>query len=194
MDPTNRLLILNWQLTTTSFGYCIQVYLRSLLEEKQESGLTLPYATSIRTVSAAQALRRVQRVVALQWRGIFVVIIILTDLVFFATVFLQFDGTTEKTPENIKAGIEWLTCVLNNGGDKNKCLDLTSTLVVPEITALAILFLLSVGSIFHFWINRHISNLWPVAQWYLGSHPSRQLQTFYRMVLFFQRLGRPQKV
>lgn len=82
---------------------------------------------------------------------------------FFATVFLQFDGTTEKTPENIKAGIEWLTCVLNNGGDKNKCLNLTSALVVPEITALAILFLLSVGTVFHLWINRHISNPYSVA-------------------------------
>lgn len=75
------------------------------------------------------------------------VIIILVDLVFFATVFLQFDGTTEKTPENIRAGIEWLTCVLDNGGNKNKCLDLASALVVPEATALAILFLLSVGII-----------------------------------------------
>lgn len=133
---------------TTSFGYCIQVYLRSLLEEKQETELSsrLPYANSIRTVSAAQALRRVRRVVALQWRGIFVVVIILVDVVFFATVFLQFDGTTEKTPENIKSGIEWLTCVLENGGDKNKCLDLAAKLVVPEATALAVLFLLSVSN------------------------------------------------
>lgn len=66
---------------------------------------------------------------------------------FFATVFLQFDGTTERTPENIKAGIKWLTCVLESGGDKDKCLDLASALVVPEATALAILFLLSVGII-----------------------------------------------
>lgn len=132
-----------------TFGYCIQVYLRSLLEEKQTTELSshLPYANSIRTVSAAQALRRVQRVVALQWRGIFVVIIILVDVVFFATVFLQFDGTTENTPENVRAGIEWLTCVLENGGDKNKCLDLASTLVVPEATALAVLFLLSFNGI-----------------------------------------------
>lgn len=134
-----------------SFGYCIQVYLRSLLEEKQETELSLPYATSIRTVSAAQALRRVQRVVALQWRGIFVVVIILVDVVFFATVFLQLDGTTDKTPENIKASIEWLTCLIKSGGDKNKCLGLAATLVVPEATALAVLFLLSVSIISYFW-------------------------------------------
>lgn len=76
------------------------------------------------------------------------VVIILVDLVFFATVFLQFDGTTEKTPENIKAGIEWLKCVLENDGDKNQCLDLAATLVIPEAAALAVLFLLSVGTFF----------------------------------------------
>lgn len=87
---------------------------------------------------------------------------------FFATVFLQFDGTTEKTPENIKEGIEWLKCVLDNGGDKNKCLDLASALVVPEATALAILFLLSVGILSHLvnvhtyilTLNRQLNGIW----------------------------------
>jgi len=117
------------------------------MEEKEATELRspLPYATSITTVTAGQAFRRIQRVVALQWRGVFVVVLILANVVFFATVFLQFDGTTEKTPENQRIGFKWLVCLLQHNGDKDKCLDVAAELVIPEATALAVLFLLSVS-------------------------------------------------
>ncbi|CUS11008.1 unnamed protein product [Tuber aestivum] len=148
-----------------TFGYCIQVYLRSLMEEKEATELRspLPYATSIRTVTAGQAFRRIQRVVLLQWRGIFVVVLILADVVFFATVFLQFDGTTEKTPENVKAGFGWLMCLLQNDGDKEKCYDVAAEVVIPEATALAVLFLLSFNGI---WALILLGNFSILAGWY----------------------------
>lgn len=134
---------------TITFGYCIQVYLRSLFEEKGTSQVTggsgLPYNASIRTVTARQALRRIQRVVALQWRGILIVIMILADNVYFATVFLAFDGTTKKTQENISQGFKWANCMAQNGGDKYACLDIAKTIVIEETNALAVLFLLSVS-------------------------------------------------
>ncbi|KAL7273792.1 hypothetical protein RUND412_003334 [Rhizina undulata] len=132
-----------------TFGYCIQVYLRSLFEEKHEASIRtqLPYATSIRTVTAAQAFKRIRRVFALQWRGIFVVIIIIADLVFFATVFLQFDGSASTTPENLEHAQEWVRCILENDGDKNKCLDVAAKMVVSEATAMAVLFLLAFNGI-----------------------------------------------
>ncbi|KAG0127667.1 hypothetical protein HOY82DRAFT_567604 [Tuber indicum] len=148
-----------------TFGYCIQVYLRSLMEEKEATELRspLPYATSVRTVTAGQAFRRIQRVVVLQWRGIFVVVLILADVVFFATVFLQFDGTTEKTPENVQAGFKWLMCLLKNEGDKGKCLEVAAELVIPEATALAVLFLLSFNGI---WALILLGNISIFVGWY----------------------------
>ena len=81
----------------------------------------------------------------LQWRGITIVIIILADVIYFSTVFLQFDGTTQMTKENMEHAKVWVTCMITNGGDKIKCLDEAAKMVVRESTAFAVLFLLSVG-------------------------------------------------
>ena len=72
-------------------------------------------------------------------------IIILADTIFFSTVFLQLDGTTQKTPQNISHTKDWVTCMVLNGGEKDKCLDVAKRLVVSEGSALAVLFLLSVS-------------------------------------------------
>lgn len=135
-----------------TFGYVAQVYLRSLFEEKpattQASGNSRNlYSGSIRTVNAFQALRRIRKVIALQWRGIFVVIIILADVIFFSTVFLQFDGTTQATQENKDKAMYWIFCMLGNDGDKNKCLAEARQMVVSEWTAFSVLFLLSFNGI-----------------------------------------------
>lgn len=133
-----------------TFGYVAQVYLRSLFEEKpstmqQTTNSQLPYTNSIRTVTAFQALRRIRRVISLQWRGILVVIIILADVIYFSTVFLQFDGTTQETPDNKLHAAEWMECMLFNGGEKIKCFKQAKKLVVDEGTAFSVLFLLSVS-------------------------------------------------
>jgi hypothetical protein len=122
--------------------------LKSLFDEKQTTSFStrshLPYSNSISTVTPAQAFRRIQRVFALQWKGILVVIIILTDVIFFATVFLRFDGITEKAQEDSTTQLEWLVCMMKSNGDKNACLDVAKKLVLSEATALSVLFLLSV--------------------------------------------------
>jgi len=96
-------------------------------------------------IDTASALRRIQRVVSLQWRGILIVIIIIADVVFFATVFLQFDGTTEKTPQNFQNASQWLECIVFTQGDKEKCYKYAESIVVPQATAITVLFLLSVS-------------------------------------------------
>lgn len=137
-------------LIVSSFFYCVKVYITSLLDGSAQGNTTidtpLPYANSVRTVTPRQAFRRIQRVIALQWRGIMVVIVIITDVIFFATVFLKFEDTTQPTPENTIKGFNWLQCILKNNGDKNMCLDIASKMVVPEATAVAVIYLLSVGS------------------------------------------------
>jgi hypothetical protein len=146
----------------------MQVYLRSLFEEKPSTTQVSNnsrnmYSGSVRTVTAFQALRRIRRVIALQWRGIFIVIIILADLIFFSTVFLKFDGTTQITPANESRVEIWLLCMLANGGDKNKCLQEAAALIVDEWTAFSVLFLLAVGSPFPlyqiFWGFRQADSL-----------------------------------
>lgn len=74
-----------------------------------------------------------------------VVIVIITDVIFFATVFLKFEDTTQLTPENTAKALKWLACILNNNGDKTMCLGVASKMVVPEATAIAVIYLLSVG-------------------------------------------------
>lgn len=74
-----------------------------------------------------------------------VVIVIITDVIFFSTVFLEFEDTAERTPENTLKSLKWLTCILKNNGDKNMCLDVAAEMVVPEGTAVAVIYLLSVG-------------------------------------------------
>ena len=136
-------------LIVSRFFYCVKVYITSLLDGSTQGNTTndtpLPYANSVRTVTPRQALRRIQRVIALQWRGIMVVIVIITDVIFFATVFLKFEDTTQLTPENTAKALKWLACILNNNGDKTMCLGVASKMVVPEATAIAVIYLLSVG-------------------------------------------------
>ncbi|KAI9720449.1 MAG: hypothetical protein M1812_002955 [Candelaria pacifica] len=133
-----------------TFGYCIQVYLRSLLDDSPttDNSSALPsYSGSLRTVSAAQAYRRVRRVVHLQWRGIAIAILIIVNVAFFAIVFVYMDNTTQWDPKDIAKAQPWILCLMENGGDKNKCLDLAAHLVVSEATVMAVLIMLSMNGI-----------------------------------------------
>jgi len=76
-----------------------------------------------------------------------VVIVIITDVIFFATVFLEFEDTTQKNKENDLKALAWLLCILNNKGDKTKCLGYAAKMVVPEKTAIAVIYLLSCNGI-----------------------------------------------
>ncbi|KAK6519516.1 hypothetical protein TWF281_003343 [Arthrobotrys megalospora] len=147
-----------------TFGYCINVYLRSLFEDAPSTeGGSVAYTNSRISATYTQALRRVKRVIAMQWRGILVVIVVIVDVIVFATVFLQFEGTTEKTPANIARAGEWLECLILNKGEKNKCLDEAEAMVVPEATAAAVLFLLSCNG---FWVAIFLGRWSMVTGWW----------------------------
>jgi hypothetical protein len=129
-----------------TFTYCIKVYLASLADDSnttQSSGLP-SYTNSLRTVSPRQAYRRIRRVLELQWRGIAIVILIITDVIFFAVVFVYLDNNEAAVLSNESVAEPWLLCLVESNGDKNKCLDLAGPLVVNEATVMAVLILLSV--------------------------------------------------
>ena len=138
-----------------TFGYCIKVYIRSLFEDSnnsisQVSSGGLPsYASrsgSIKTVTARQAYRRVQKVIALQWRGTVIVLIIIVNVVFLAVVFVQMDNTVTAAMHDLGKAEPWLLCLVMNEGNKNACLDKVKSaeLVTNEATVMAVLILLSV--------------------------------------------------
>ncbi|KAL6715922.1 hypothetical protein ACLMJK_006883 [Lecanora helva] len=142
----------------TTFGYCIKVYIKSLFEDSNKSSSQassggLPSYTSrsgsIKTVTARQAYRRVQKVIALQWRGTVIVLIIIINVVFLAVVFVQMDNTVTAAVHHLEKAEPWLLCLVMNQGNKNACLDKvrSADLVTSEATVMAVLILLSLNGI-----------------------------------------------
>lgn len=133
-----------------TLGYCIRVYIRALFKDDSgsQSSAGLPsYNGSVRTVTAKQAYRRVQQAVAVQWRGIVVVIIIIVNVAFLAVVFVSMDNTETSVMQNFGKAEPWLSCLVINGGNKDACLDKVDGLATPEATVMAVLILMSVRSI-----------------------------------------------
>lgn len=133
----------------STFGYCIKVYLASLADNSASTeGSGLPsYTNSIRTMTPKQAYRRVRRVIELQWRGIAIVLIIITDVIFFSIVFVFQDTTVEAVKRNGDIASEWVTCLFYNQGNKEACLPKADPLVVNMPTVGAVLFLLGMNGI-----------------------------------------------
>ena len=131
----------------STFGYCIRVYVRSLIhpDDTSQNSSNLPsYQGSMRTVTARAAYRRVKKVIALQWRGIVVVLLIIVDVVFFAVIFIKMDNTTTAEAENVDNELPWLICLIANAGHKDACVPLASGIVLSEAAVMAVLILLSV--------------------------------------------------
>ena len=130
-----------------TLGYCIRVYIRALFKDdgKSQGSSGLPsYNGSVKTVTARQAYRRVQQAVAVQWRGIVVVIIIIVNVVFLSLVFVEMDNTQQAVMHNFDKARPWLSCLVATGGDKTACLDHVDKLATPEPTLMAVLILMSV--------------------------------------------------
>ena len=139
-----------------TFGYCIKVYIKSLLNDGSTNSITqvssgLPthssHSGSVKTVTAGQAYRRVKKVVSLQWRGTAIVLIIIINVVFLSIVFVQMDNTVTAALQDFGKAEPWLLCLVINGGDKTPCLNKVKQagLVQNEGTVMAALVLLSVS-------------------------------------------------
>ncbi|PFH56672.1 hypothetical protein XA68_16171 [Ophiocordyceps unilateralis] len=136
-------------ITFATFGYCVKVYLAALSdnsESTERSGLP-PYSNSLRTMTPRQAYRRVRRVVALQWRGIAIVLIIIADVIFFSIVFVFQDHIVRSVTQDPKVARAWTLCLIGASGDKNQCLHEARSLVVNQATVSAVLLLLALNGI-----------------------------------------------
>ena len=135
-----------------TFGYCVRVYLRNLWDPNTTSAASssmpsaLPSVTgasSIKTKSARATYRRVRKVLALQWRGVVVVVILLVSAVYFAVIFQVFDNLAQQAISDPTRTETWILCMVESGGHKEACLGFAGELSVSEPTVLAVLFLLS---------------------------------------------------
>ena len=129
-------------------GYCIHVYIRSLMDDKPstETSSNLPsYQGSVRTVSARQAYRRVRKVIALQWRGVAIVFLIIADVIFFSVVFVSMDNGLQIDSKLLEKAEPWLFCLIRTEGNKDACLADAQDLVEKESVVLAVFFILGVS-------------------------------------------------
>lgn len=172
----------------STFGYCIKVYLASLSDSStttNSSGLP-SYSNSVVTVTPRQAYRRVRRVVELQWRGIAIVIIIITDVIFFAVVFILLDSKQNAAANDVNKSNKsrlWLDCLALNPDDKKQCLGLTSDLTINQATITAVLVLLSVCLLrsSYTWLSLNMA-LTKIVQRHLDFSPHGTFLDVYRLV------------
>lgn len=95
-------------------------------------------------MTARQTFRRVERVIELQWRGAFIVVVIIAEVVFFSIVFVSMDNSSQINEQLLEKAEPWLGCLSETGGDKNKCLSFAKDLVKSEGVVLAVLIVLGV--------------------------------------------------
>lgn len=151
----------------STFGYCIRVYIKALLNDDVNStshnGSGLPsYSGSVMTVTTRQAYQRVKKVISLQWRGIVIVLIIIANVTFLAVVFISMDNTTEAAKEDFTKLQPWLLCLIINEGNKNACLDLVEKHVASEATVMAVLIILALNGI---WVLLFLGRFTMVQAW-----------------------------
>lgn len=141
-------LTLFMQLAT--FTYCLRVYLVSLGDY-----LTTSPSSDFRSLkrnrnilSPKKTYRRVHAVIQLQWRSILVVFVIVADVIFFAVVFVSLNQVESALANGNDKFTPWFNCLVEAGGDKEKCFVNINTPRISEGTVISVLVLLSLNG---FW-------------------------------------------
>jgi preprotein translocase subunit SecY len=98
-----------------------------------------------------QVYRRVRRVIALQWRGIAIVLIIIADVIFFSVVFVFQDNVVQSVADDPTKAGAFVKCLFQEKGKKEPCLDKASSLVINEATVTAVLLLLAVSVLYQYY-------------------------------------------
>jgi hypothetical protein len=156
--------VLTLIITFVTFGYCIKIYLASLGDNSASTeNSNLPtYSNSVVTMTPRQAYRRVRRVISLQWRGIAVVLVLITDVIFFSVTFTSLDQRFQTVTHSPKVAEDWVLCLIGSAGDKNACLDKASSLTISEITVTAVLLLLGLNGV---WLLLFLGRVSMITGW-----------------------------
>lgn len=139
-------------LQLTTMAYCIYVYVKSIFDNTSTTNSSaLPsYTSSVRTVTARQAYRRIRRVLQLQWRGVALVLVIIGNVIFFAVVFVKLNDSVKLTPETFAKAEPWIMCLVSAKGDRERCQEFADKVGPNAATLLAVLILLSLVGLWTF--------------------------------------------
>jgi hypothetical protein len=147
-----------------TFIYCINVYLKNLWTEQNghhhnpSSGTPgsikkgLPSyqsssGSSQRGSTARAVYQRLKKVLWLQWRGLFIVTIILVDVVYFSVIFVWLDSQQTTIGQDWNEVGPWIICMIQDPTAKgrNHCMPLIQPFLVSEGVLVSVLMLLSVA-------------------------------------------------
>lgn len=150
-----------------TFGYCIRVYIKALMNDDpqstSENNSGLPsYSGSVKTVTTRQAYQRVKKVISLHWRGIIVVLILIINVVFLSIVFVSMDNSVQAAMSHPNGAQDWLTCLVVHPTDKNACLSQVGDLVESEAVVMAVLIMMSLNGI---WAILFLGRLSMIPAW-----------------------------
>jgi len=73
------------------------------------------------------------------------VLLVITDVIFFAVVFVTMDNSSQINAAEMQKALPWLTCLVFSSGQKNKCLPLAKDLVERESIVLAVMVMTGVS-------------------------------------------------
>jgi len=136
-------------LQLATVGYCTNVYLRNLWASEDEpstqasEGRAPAYASSYNAQGIRAVWKRMQRVLWLQWRGLFLVSLTLSCVVFFSVVFVYLDDNTDITAGNEDKVRPFLTCLIATKGKADECYAYGQSWLVNEAVLGAVLILLT---------------------------------------------------
>jgi hypothetical protein len=158
------------QFTTT--GFCLAVYMRSFFRHDSanfstttggSAGSTKP-VTPVRSnlnidptltsdtkgppkhLAKRLAWRRVKKVLLLQWRSIVLSLFVIVETIYFGVIYVMQVRTSHQAaqPEHTEQIYKWTECLVLSQGDQAACLHLAKGLSLPEATAVASFFMVSV--------------------------------------------------
>lgn len=156
-----------------TIGYCVNVYVRSLLDDKPTTENSSGVQTFSNATSARQAYRRVKRVVQLQWRGAMIVLLIIAEVIFFSVVFVSMDNSSQVNEDLIQRATPWVTCMVLTAGKKEQCLTQAQALVKNEAVVIAVLICLGVRPVFNRILAYIANNI--LDERFLASYLPRQM-------------------
>lgn len=131
-------------LQIATFAYCARIYLATDFRAKLDlSQGAEGLAGSSRSRTARATARRVYEALSLQWRSLTIVAVAVATTAMVCGVFVLYDErVTVQAFAQTETLAPWIVCVISSQ-DKDKCLQFTSSLILPEALAVATLFVLA---------------------------------------------------
>lgn len=142
--PLIVITALTFLLQVLTMGYCVFTVLRPILHKSIKSSLRHLPQESVeyrQDSEARQTSIQTRKVLRMQWRPIIIVFMIVVNVTFISTVFIEVQGIYTYPTERF---VPWAGCLVLMGG-KDNCMSKADKLGPPENVIVAALILLAVS-------------------------------------------------